>query len=312
VRGFVDLQVNGFLGVDFTDAGLTVGQVRFVTDELARRGTIAYCLTITACPDNVYRENLGVIAAAMREPDLTGRVLGIHLEGPYLSPEPGARGAHIESLLRQPSVEEFERFQEWADGKIAILTLAPELPGAEELIRYASTQGVVVSIGHTNADDDSLTRAVEAGARLSTHLGNGIADQLHRHRNPIWWQLACDDLTACFITDGHHLPPAFIKSAIRAKGVERTIVVSDCAAIAGLPPGEYHRRGRDLVIDESGRISRAGTSYLAGSSATMADCMNHLASLGVLSEEELWQVGFMNPLRVLGIEPGDLAPTGGT
>ena len=300
MNGFVDIQVNGILGVDFTGDGLALDDVRRATRELADRGTIAYCPTVVEASDETLRRNLALLAAAMDEPDLAGHILGIHLEGPFISPEDGARGAHQTEFLKQPSIHEFERLWEWANGRVAILTLAPELPGAEELIRHAAKRGVVVAIGHSDADAGTIARAVEAGARCSTHLGNGTSDVIHRHRNPIWPQLACDELFASFITDGHHLPPEFIKSAIRAKGVSRSIVVSDSVALAGMPPGDYDLRGKRLHLDTSGRLGLAGTPYLAGSASTMMQCMNHLASLGILTEAELWQVGRFNPLKLLG------------
>ena len=307
MNGFVDIQVNGILGVDFTGEGLALDDVRRATRELVKRGTIAYCPTVVEAPEETLRRNLSVLASTMDEPDLAGHILGVHLEGPFISPEDGARGAHQTQLLSQPSVDGFERLWEWAEGRFAILTLAPELPGAEELIRHAAKRGVIVSIGHTAADAGTIARAIEAGARCSTHLGNGIADMIHRHDNPIWPQLASDELFAGFVTDGHHVPPEFIKSAIRAKGVSRSIVVSDSVALAGMPPGDYDLRGKRLVLDTSGRLGLAGTPYLAGSAATMMQCMNHLASLGILTEDELWQVGRWNALKLLGIDAATVA-----
>lgn len=306
-KAFVDIQVNGVAGVDFTGEDLTAEGIRRAVDEFARRGTVAICPTVMEAPDDVLEKNLRLLAAAMDEPDLQGRLLGVHLEGPFLSKQDGARGAHNADFLKDPSIEFFDKLWEWANGRISILTLAPELPGAEALIRYAAGKLVAVSIGHSEAGEDAIRMAVAAGARLSTHLGNGIPATIDRHRNPVWPQLAADELFASFITDGHHLPAAFIKSAIRAKGVERSIVTCDAASVAGLPPGEYSQRAGKVVLEESGRLSLAGTSYLAGSSATMLECMNHLASLGFLAEEELWQVGLHNPLRLLGLKTWNLA-----
>ncbi len=297
--GFVDLQVNGFMGVDFSAPGLTVADVRRATLALAERGTAAYCPTVVTNELATYEQNLPVLAQAMKEPDLRGRIPGIHIEGPFLAPL--ACGAHRPDLLRKPDRALFDRWQALAEGHIRILTLAPELDGAPALIRHVTQQGVVVSLGHHMADAAAIDRAVAAGARCCTHLGNGIANQLPRHPNPIWTQLADDRLTGMFITDGHHLPAEFVRVAIRAKGIEQFIVTSDAASVAGLAPGEYTSLGIAVVLEPSGRLSVKNGVALAGSSATLADCIRWLSSLGVLSPAQLRQVGRTNPLRLLGL-----------
>ena len=302
--GWIDLQVNGFLGADFSAPDLTLQQIRDVTAALRERGTSAYCPTLVTSAPGVFERNLPIFAQAMREDGVREHLAGIHLEGPFLCPP--SNGAHALRWLTPPDAARFDAWQRLAEGAIRILTLAPEAPGAIELIRHAVRQGVVVSLGHHLAGDDVIARAVDAGATLCTHLGNGIANTLPRHPNPIWTQLAEDRLTACFIADGHHLPANFLRVARRAKGLDRFIVVSDSAGIAGLPPGSYHYMDSDVVIEPSRRIIIAGSAKnglatLAGSSSTLADCMRHLASLGDWSEDDLIQVGRRNPARVLGI-----------
>jgi len=251
---------------------------------------------------------LGVIAAARRDPEFGRHLLGIHLEGPFISPEPGAVGAHPARFVQAPSIDLFDRLQEWAGGAVKILTVAPERPGCADLIRHAVRQGVAVSVGHHLAGDGDLDRAVEAGASLCTHVGNGIPNQIHRHQNPLWWTLASDALSGLFITDGHHLPADFIKVAWRAKTPARFIVTSDASPLAGMPAGRYTIfGGLEVEIEPSGRIFAPATQALAGSHATMLDCMNHLAGLGLLSEAELIQVGLVNPLRALNLTPADVA-----
>ena len=296
--GFIDLQVNGFLGISFTSSNLTVDAVRRVTQELLSRGTVAYCPTICTAAPAVYEAAIPVLLQAMREPDLRGHLLGIHLEGPFFTP--ASRGAHPERLLRRPDPALFDRWQTLAEGNVRILTLAPELEGAEALIRHVSRQGTLVSLGHHLADDATIERAVKAGATCCTHVGNGISQMQPRHPNPIWTQLSRDDLVNMFITDGHHLPDEFIRVAWRAKTVDRFIVVSDSASLAGLPPGKYSDDDDGVVIEPSGRIVMANGWSLAGSSAAMIDCMNHLGALGLLSEADLLRVGRGNPLRLIG------------
>lgn len=310
-KGFVDLQFNGWMGTDFTMHGLRVDDVQRVTREQVARGTLAYCPTVITGDPAVYRRNLGVLAEAMQDKELGGHLLGIHLEGPFISPQLGARGAHPEKFIRPPSCDDFDRYQEWADGNIRILTLAPEIEGAETLIRHAVSQGVLVSLGHHLADDDALRRAVDAGARCGTHIGNGIPNQIDRHHNPLWWQLACDALSGLFITDGHHLPAPMIKVMLRAKQIERFIVISDASPLAGLPPGRHHTFGLDVTISETGRIYSTESQSLAGSHATMIECMNHLASLDLLDEAGLWTVGHDNPLRLLGLTSERMDPLAG-
>lgn len=297
--GWVDLQVNGFMGVDFSAPGLRVEDVRRATEALVKRGTGAYCPTVITNETWMYEMNLSVLAAAMDEPDLKPHLLGIHLEGPFLSPE--ARGAHCQALLQPPSVAQFDHWMQLAGGRVALLTIAPELEGSEALIQHAVARKVVISLGHHMADSAALDRAVRAGATCCTHVGNGIPNTLPRHPNPIWSQLADDRLTGMFITDGHHLPADFVKVAFRAKGLAHTVVTSDAAPIAGLPPGEYKFAGIEVVSERGGRISVKHGNSLAGSSATMDECMVWLKQQGLVAGENALRIGRLNPLKVLGI-----------
>lgn len=299
-NGFIDLQVNGYKGITFTSPKLTIDEIRTVTRELAAVGTIAYCPTICTNNRQVYEYTLPIFAKVMKDTELAQHILGLHLEGPFISSMEGARGAHPPEFIRKPDIELLKRFQDLAEGHIIILTVAPETEDAIPLIEYAVKNGIKVSMGHHFAEDEVMEKAVKAGAKASTHLGNGMPNMINRHQNPIWWQLACDDIYGMFITDGHHLPADFIKVALRVKTVEKFIVVSDSVDLAGLPPGTYEFIGSKVVLANSGRISFADTPYLAGSSANMLQCMNHLASLKLLTESQLWQVGCDNPLRFLG------------
>ncbi|MFN2352227.1 MAG: N-acetylglucosamine-6-phosphate deacetylase [Kiritimatiellia bacterium] len=305
--GFVDLQINGYRGVDFASPDLTVDHVRQVTQYLLAAGTVAYCPTLVTGPEAQYERNLPVLAEAMQEPDLAPHILGIHLEGPFISPLEGARGAHPPEHIRSPDVRLFAKYQQWAGGGIKIFSMAPELPGAAEFIRQVTGLGVTVSLAHHLAEDDDLAQAVAAGARAVTHLGNGLPNTVNRHQNPLWWLLACDDLWGMFITDGHHLPEDFIRVALRAKTLDRFLVVSDAVQLAGCPPGEYDFQGHPVILQPDGRVSFAGTPYLAGSSANMLACMNHLAGMEVLGADELRQIGFANPLGLLGLDQEDVA-----
>lgn len=311
IPGFVDLQVNGFMDVDFTSISLTEDDVMATTVELAQRGTAAYCPTMVTTSDQAYKRNLPLIVKCMSTLENTRRFLGIHLEGPFLSPEPGARGVHDEECIRPPSIDYFKCLYDLAQGNVSVLTLAPELPGALELIEYAVSLGVVVSMGHHLASDSIIDAAISAGATACTHIGNGLPNMIPRHNNPIWKQLSDDRLWGLFITDGHHLPVPMIQTAIRTKGLDRFVVTSDAASLAGMPVGRYGSFGKEVEVEESGRIFCPETGSLAGSHSTMMECVNFLASLGLLTQNELVKVGFNNPLELLGRSLDEIAPVPG-
>jgi N-acetylglucosamine-6-phosphate deacetylase len=306
--GFVDLQVNGFLGVSFSDAGMKVEDAARASHELLARGTAAFLPTIVTSPEEVYRHNLPLLADLLERKEFAGRLLGIHAEGPFLSPKPGAVGAHNPAWVRTPDTKLLERMQEWASGHIRFLTIAADQPGAAELARSAVALGMTVSLGHQLATSADLARLAEAGATALTHLGNGVPNDVHRHVNPIWAGLAEDRLTAFLISDGHHLPREVLKVMIRAKGVARTGIVSDAAPIAGLPPGRYNTVDQDVILEPSGLLHNPVKKCLVGSSATLFQCMNVLAEMRVFTTDELWALGFFNPLKVIGVDAGAVAP----
>ncbi len=302
--GLVDLQVNGFKGVDFS--GVDLNEAGFVDAcrQLCAAGTTAFLPTLITCPTDIYARNLPLMAKVMDRDEFKGRLLGIHLEGPFLSKQEGARGAHNPARMRRPDVDYLERLIDWADGKVRLLTLAAELDGAEALARYATSRGIAVSLGHQMAGADDLRRLVRAGATALTHLGNGVPLILPRHDNPIWAGLANDDLAATIIADGHHLPASLLKTIIRTKGPERCILVSDGSPLAGLPAGRYSSMGMQVVLEPSGRLFDPATGYLAGSSATLRMCVEYLASLSLVGADELTLMAFDNPLKLIGVDPG--------
>lgn len=302
IPGFVDLQVNGYKGVDFSSSELTEERFVFACKELIKNGTVLFLPTIISSSEAVYQRNLKLISDVMVETDLKNHIPGIHLEGPFISDENGARGAHNSKWIQKPDIDFLDQLIEWAGEKIKLLTIAAEPEGAEELCKYAADLGIRVSLGHQLASELDLQRLAGSGASLLTHLGNGIPQMIDRHKNPIWAGLANDDLAAMIITDGHHIPPSLIKTVIRAKGVSNIIVVSDASPIAGLPPATYSTLGNNVILEESGRLYTPETGYLAGSSSTMIDCMNYLASLQIVEENELLKMGFYNPIRFMNLD----------
>lgn len=303
IPGFVDLQVNGYAGVDFSHPDLTMDGLESVYKALNLKGTAAFLSAVITSPIETYKRNLPLIARAMQKESLKGKLLGIHLEGPFISKEFGFRGVHDPQYMLAPDPALLRRMQEWAEGEIRLITLAAELPGARELAICAREQGMAVSIGHSSYNAADLVKMSSAGASALTHLGNGIPNEIPRHDNPLWAALADDDFTAMIITDGHHLPDPLIKVIVRTKGIQRIIVVSDLCPIAGQPPGEYALYGNQVVLNESGRIFKPTTCCLAGSGCTMMESMNHLASLRILSLKDLVKVGFENPLKLIGLSP---------
>jgi N-acetylglucosamine-6-phosphate deacetylase len=308
IPALIDLQVNGYKGVSFSDMDLTEEAFAAACMEILTETTSAFLATVITSSEEVYRRNLPLMAKVMGRKEFGGRLLGIHLEGPFISAAEGARGAHDIQWVRVANVELLRRMFEWAQGRVRLITVAAELEGIEPLIEYAAGAGAAVSLGHQMAGCDATGRAAAAGARALTHLGNGTPAMLGRHANPIWSGLAHDGLSAMIITDGHHLPAALIRTFIRAKGVERIIVTSDVSPIAGLPAGRYETLGNAVVLDGGGRLYNPQTGYMVGSSATMIDCMNYLAGLRLLSAEELVRVGFANPLALIGCDAGAVRP----
>jgi len=306
IPGLVDLQVNGYKGISFSDESLTAETCADACRQMLAAGVTAFLPTMITSPERMYERNLKIMLEVLEAKEFEGRLPGFHIEGPFISPEDGARGAHNKAYVCAPDLDYLKRIVEWGGGKVRLLTIAAELRGAEKLARYAVDKGITVSLGHQMATGDDLARLVDAGARALTHLGNGMPLTLHRHNNLVWSGLAEDRLTAMMIPDGHHLPAALIKVFLRAKGVERCIAVSDASALAGLPAGKYHVHGNNVILDESGRVYNPETGYMVGSSATIQDCANHLASLGLLSLEEIVDLCYYNPLKLIGLRAEDV------
>jgi len=301
---FLDLQVNGFGGQEFCDRLLTVDRVEQISVALDAHGCGGYCPTVTTEAIDVLQHSLKTLAQACeKNAEVAQRVVGIHQEGPYISPEDGPRGAHPLAHCRPPDWDEFRRLQDAAGGRITILTLSPEYDGSAEFIRRVAETGVVVAIGHTAADSEQIRAAVDAGARLSTHLGNGAHGQIRRHPNYIWDQLAEDRLWASLIVDGHHLPPAVVKSFLRVKSPSRCLLVSDITGMAGMPPGEYRGTSLgDVDILEDGRIVVAAMpQYLAGASLPITVGVQNLLRFGEVDLPTAIEMASLRPAELLGL-----------
>lgn len=306
--GLVDLQVNGWNGVDFNQQDLTVDALDHVSAGMAEGGVTRYLPTlVTASKESLIHalERLGrAMEAVERREAATGAIpFGIHVEGPFLSGEPGFRGAHPAEHCRNPNWEEFQAFQQACGHRIRLTTIAPERDGAIDFIERAVASGVVVSIGHTAADGPTIRAAAKAGAHMVTHVGNGCAATLPRHPNLLWEELAEDSLVGCFIADGHHLPDSTLKVMLRAKGLQRSVLVSDVQGLGGKPPGLYKtpHLGEVELLPEGKAVVAGQRVFLAGAVARLHDSwpVFQRATKGTLSE---WsRLVSMNPLRAMNV-----------
>lgn len=299
--GLVDLQINGFLGVDFNSPDLAPEQISSVSMELMKHGVTRFYPTIITGPRKRTSGLLGKFAAAFSQRDLASQVIGgIHLEGPFISAEDGPRGAHPRRYCLLPDLSLIERWQEEADGKIQIITLAPELPGCPALIKACVDMGIIVAIGHTSGNSEDIRRAVDAGATLSTHLGNGSHAVLPRHPNYIWDQLAESRLYASMIADKFHLPESVIRVFLRAKK-EKAILISDGMPFTGLEPGVYESPATGkIILTEEGKLHKAGNpGIMAGSASTLLDGIQRIQ--GIEEFVTAWDMGSAHPARLLNL-----------
>lgn len=303
IPGLIDLQINGYKGIDFSDPQIEEEDIIKAFGEILDSCCSAFFPTIITSPESTYKRNLGLISKVIEMPRFKGMVPGIHAEGPFISPETGACGVHKKEWIRKPDIGFLDKLIEWSNGKIRLLTIAAETEGSGKLTGHAVKKGITVSLGHELALDKDMEKAVKAGAKALTHLGNGIPNLINRHHNSIWAGLANDELYAMLITDGHHLPHSLIKTVIKAKGVSKCIVTSDSAPLAGMPPGKYVYNGEEVSLEENGLLHNIGRGYLAGSSSSMIQCMNYLASLDFLDTGGLLKIGFYNPLELIGVSP---------
>jgi len=307
VPGFIDLQVNGFVGIDFSSDALTEESFRHACHTLLARGTAAFLPTIITSGEPCLRRNLTLMTSALKkDATLARHILGFHLEGPFISGKPGAVGAHDPAAVHLPDIAYFERLLAWSENRVRLLTLAAELPGASELTRHVVSRGVTVSCGHQLAESAELSRLAEAGATALTHLGNGMPNLVHRHCNPLLAGLAEERLKILFIPDGHHLPRHVLTLFARAAGPDRLIATSDASPAAGLPPGTYNVLGNNAVLEDNGRLHNPEKQCLVGSSATLLACMNVLHRLGSFTLDEMLRIGFYNPLALIGVGPQEI------
>jgi N-acetylglucosamine-6-phosphate deacetylase len=296
--GLFDLQINGISGINFSRPGVSTEELARADRLIREHGVSRYCPTLITASRETTLSALSAFDDAWRAGAL-GAAWGIHLEGPWISPEDGSRGIHQLRFVREPDPKELAVFQRQSGGRIRILTVAPERPGAEALIRAASRDGITVSLGHTCAEPSDIEMAVRAGARMSTHLFNGCARMMGRHSNVIYSQLAEDSLYACFIADGHHVPFPTLRIGIRAKGATRSILVSDIVHLSGLPEGEHEMEGNRVELRDGGLWVK-GSWQLSGAARTLEQDVELLARQAEPGIEQALLMATRNPAAALG------------
>lgn len=305
---FFDVQINGGGGVGFTSLQLNFERIRWVVLLNQSHGIGAFAPTVVTNSFAVMQHSFEQLAQACHEDSSLAKAMPVfHMEGPYISPENGPRGAHPLAYVRLPDETEYQKLQEAAHGRIRLLTMAPELQGAIPFIERRVREGLIVSIGHSAAEPAVIRAAVQAGARLSTHLGNGCHRLLPRHPNLLWEQLAADDLTASLITDGHHLPWSIIQCFIRMKTPKRIIITCDVSEMGGLPPGRYGQWDQEIEVLPEGKIVLCDQGVLAGSWSFTDTCVSRLVATGIVNMAAAMAMASQQPRQLLNLPIPTLA-----
>ncbi len=306
--GLIDIQINGYMGVDFADQQLTIERIREATKALWKEGVTSYLPTLITADKESLKNSFSILSKVLDDEVIGKSVPGFHLEGPYISPLPGYRGAHLEKYIREPDWNEFLEFQNAANNGIKLITVAPEIEGAIQFIQECSKKGIVVSLGHHNGSAAEIKQAVDAGASMSTHLGNGCANMINRHENPLWPQLADDRISASIIADGFHLNQEEVQCFYKIKGTNRTILVSDALDLAGLEPGEYIRWERKVVLTPN-VVKFPAENVLAGAASSISMDVSNMMKFTQCSLSDAIQMASTNPAHLIGLNNiGEIKP----
>ncbi len=310
--GLIDNQVNGFADVTFAlgNGDLTLEGVIKATQALWEVGVTTYLPTLTTNSQELLLKNLSILAKAKEDRNLYGSIAGFHLEGPYISPEDGYRGAHPLAYVRRPDWDEFMDLHKVSGGNILQITVAPEVEGAMDFISKCTNKGIVVGLGHHNASMEIITEAIDRGAKIATHLGNGIAGNINRHNNPFWPQLSDDRLMISIICDSFHLPAEVIRAFYKVKGPERTVLTSDVTSFGGLSSGKYVTGdGEPVEITPDGMLWNIAQSSLYGSASPITSGIGHVMKVTGCSLGEAIQMASINPARLYGLDDrGEIQP----
>ncbi len=299
--GLIDLQINGYMGVDFANPDLSAEDLHKVTRALWKTGVTTFLPTVITNEHEHIKKCFKTLSGALDDPLISRSIPGFHLEGPYISPVKGYRGAHLEKYIRPPDLQEFLEYQKAANNGIKLITVAPEIEGCISFIRDCIENNVIVSLAHHNGSAEEITRAVDAGASFSTHLGNGCANMINRHLNPIWPQLSENRLAVSIIADGFHLTKEEIRCFYKIKGDSQTILVSDALDLAGLTPGIYIRGEREVLLTPD-VVKFPAENVLAGAASPLIKCVSNMMKFTACSLESAINMASANPARILGLD----------
>ncbi len=299
--GFFDLQVNGFAGVDFNADGLTAAQLHRACASLARGGVASILATIITDRLELMQRRLRRLIELRERDELSRRIIaGIHIEGPFINQQAGYRGAHPRAHIRPADVDEMKLLLDAAGGLARIVTLAPECDTRLKVTKLLARSGVRVAAGHCNSTIAQLHGSQDAGLTMFTHLGNGCPMQMHRHDNIIQRVLSLPEpLWVTFVADGAHIPYFALGNYIRLAGMERTIIVTDAVAPAGLGPGRYTLGTQKLLIGRDMTTLTPDGSHFAGSCMTMAKAFANLKKHVGLSDRDARRLTCTNPRLAL-------------
>jgi N-acetylglucosamine-6-phosphate deacetylase len=307
--GLIDNQVNGYVTVDFTGEGLTVEGIHKATRALWKKGVTTYLPTLITQSQERLIRNFSIMSEAVKDRETGITIPGYHLEGPYISPEHGYRGFHRKDYIRPPDWQEFMKLNEAAGKRIIQVSLAPEIEGALEFIDRLKKEGIVVALAHHNASSEIIRQAIDKGAVVSTHLGNGCANMIHRHNNPLWQQLADDRMIASLIVDGFHLRKEEVQVFYKIKGPERIILTSDVMNFAGMEPGEYTEDDRTVVLTPDGMLKYPEDDCLAGAASPLVKGVGNMMRFTDCSLADAIHMSSRNPAKLYGLKDrGEILP----
>jgi N-acetylglucosamine-6-phosphate deacetylase len=310
--GLIDNQVNGYMGISFVDTGneLDEGGIHKITSAFWREGVTTYLPTLTTNDHQIFLKNFTLLNRVKNEGYTRGSIAGFHLEGPYISPEDGHRGAHPLSHVRKPDWKEFSELYAASGGNILQVTLAPEIDGAMDFISKCKETGLKVGLGHHNGTSGQITEAIDRGAGIATHLGNGLANTINRHRNPLWPQLSDDRMMISIICDGFHLLPEQIRVFYRAKGKDKIIITSDVSHYGGMDPGLYlNSIGDTIQLTPEGAVIYPAQNVLSGSAAPLSKGVGHVMKVTGCDLAAAIQMTSTNPARFYGLDDrGEIKP----
>ena len=284
--GFVDLQVNGYAGLDFNSDDYSQADLARLCDRLRNDGVHQILATIITAPlPQMIARIERLVSMIENDPGIASMIAGIHIEGPFISPEPGYVGAHPASAVRPAEIDLAARLLDAGRGHVKLVTLAPEFDDACHVTKWLTEKKIVVAAGHSNASLTCLQRGIDAGLRLFTHLGNGCPPALPRHDNIIQRVLSlADRISISFIADSHHVPCFALKNYLSLVPSENIIIVTDAISAAGLGPGRYQLGDQTVEVDEAGAAWSADRTHFAGSAATMPQMVAVLKSIGITAE----------------------------